>query len=124
MSNSIKRNNFKYAPNSDTRENLNYNNTQKFHKSYSTRDVFHDNNNYYYNKHNNKNNNNFVNEHQPFVEFPQTLPRYNGHYYDYAPIPPPHRNNITVFDDGRLKRSRSYADWDENRGNFGSSIRR
>lgn len=120
LSDSFRRGDLKYGLNGDVRDNLSYNNSSKrVHKSYSTRDVFQDGGSHQ----NGYSNGHLTNGHQPLVEFPPTLPRHNGHYYDGAPVPPPHRNN-GVFESGRLTKSRSYADWDEGRGPFGSSIRR
>lgn len=113
LSDSLRRGELKYIPNGDVREGGTQNG-KRFHKSYSTRDVFNDQ---YYGG-NGGHNGSYYPQQAPVVEFPPTLPR-GGRYGGFgdAPMPPPHREN-------GLTKSRSYADWDEGRGPFGSNIRR
>uniref|UniRef100_A0AC35FSU9 Uncharacterized protein n=1 Tax=Panagrolaimus sp. PS1159 TaxID=55785 RepID=A0AC35FSU9_9BILA len=58
----------------------------------------------------------------PFIEFPPTLPRSAR---GEPPMPPPHRGYSESNSHYRpISKSRSYADWDEGRGPFGSSVKR
>lgn len=113
LSDSLRRGELKYIPNGEVREGQN---NKRFHKSYSTRDVFNDQ---YYGGSGGHNGAYYQYHQTPLVEFPPTLPR-GGRYGGFgdAPMPPPHRGS------GGLTKSRSYADWDEGRGPFGSNIRR
>ncbi|KAE9553423.1 hypothetical protein FO519_003382 [Halicephalobus sp. NKZ332] len=112
LSDSLRKGELKYVPNGDFREN--YNKSGKMHKSYSTRDVYHDG------AREGSWHRGSASGYAPLVEFPPTLPRSAR---GDAPTLPPHRG----FPESQyrpLVKSRSYADWDEGRGPFGSSVKR
>jgi hypothetical protein len=113
LSDSLRRGELKYIPNGDVRENFNRSN--RMHKSYSTRDVFNDNGREASWRRGSAGP-------APFIEFPPTLPRSAR---GEPPMPPPHRGYSESNSHYRpISKSRSYADWDEGRGPFGSSVKR
>uniref|UniRef100_A0A914YF06 Uncharacterized protein n=1 Tax=Panagrolaimus superbus TaxID=310955 RepID=A0A914YF06_9BILA len=113
LSDSLRRGELKYVPNGDVRDN--YNRSNRMHKSYSTRDVFHDNGRDASWRRGSAGP-------APLIEFPPTLPR-SGR--GEPPLPPPHRGYSESNSNYRpISKSRSYADWDEGRGPFGSSVKR
>ena len=113
LSDSLRRGELKYVPNGDVRDN--YNRSNRMHKSYSTRDVFHDNGRDASWRRGSAGP-------APLIEFPPTLPRSAR---GEPPLPPPHRGYSESNSHYRpISKSRSYADWDEGRGPFGSSVKR
>lgn len=114
LSDSLRRGELKYVPNGDFREN--YSRGGKMHKSFSTRDVYHDG----VRDRESSWHRGSASGYAPLVEFPPTLPRSAR---GDPPTLPPHRG----FSESHyrpLTKSRSYADWDEGRGPFGSSVKR
>ncbi|KAK0418093.1 hypothetical protein QR680_013366 [Steinernema hermaphroditum] len=120
VSNSLRRGEMKYNPNGDVSHN------GRVHKSYSTRDVFHEGGRDFddysrsqqYSSHHRRNS--YSN--QPLVEFPPTLPRDSG----VPPMPPPHRGGggpVSGFY-RPVQKSRSYADWDNSMRRYDDDMSR
>ncbi|TKR67917.1 hypothetical protein L596_023990 [Steinernema carpocapsae] len=120
VSNSLRRGDMKYNPNGDVSHN------GRVHKSYSTRDVFHDGGRDFddysrsqqYSSHHRRNS--YSN--QPLVEFPPTLPRDSG----IPPMPPPHRGGGGRVSDfyRPISKARSYADWDSSMRRYDDDMSR